>query len=89
MIVDIVLPKLGMYEGDATLVEWLVADGAVVAAGDPLLVVETEKLESEIEADDPGIVVHVESAGFQAPIGTLVGYVVSSTDERDQVRSQR
>lgn len=88
MIVDVILPKLGMYEGDATLVEWLVADGAEVAAGDPLFLVETDKIENEIEADDPGVVVHEQAAGFVGPIGTRIGCIVSTPAEYDELRGR-
>lgn len=88
MITDVILPKLGMYEGDATLVEWLVDDGAEVAAGDPLFLVETEKIESEIEADDPGRVVHEQGAGFVGPIGTRIGYLASTPTEYDELRER-
>ena len=84
-MVEIVLPKLGMYEGDATLIEWLVDDGGAVAAGDPLFLVETDKIESEIEADDDGLLVQLQPPGFRAPIGTVIGYVVSSPEERDRL----
>lgn len=86
MIVDVILPKLGMYQGDARLVDWLVADGAQVVPGDPLFVVETDKIESEIEADDAGVVVHERCAGFTGPIGTRIGYVVSTPSEYDELR---
>jgi len=88
MIVDVILPKLGMYEGDATLVEWLVADGAEVAVGDPLFLVETDKIETEVEADDPGLVVHEQAAGFAGPIGTRIGYVASTPDEYRELRER-
>ena len=85
LMVEIVLPKLGMYEGDATLIEWLVDDGGAVAAGDPLFLVETDKIESEIEADDDGLLVQLQPPGFRAPIGTVIGYVVSTPEERDRL----
>lgn len=88
MIVEVILPKLGMYDGEAKLVEWLVADGAPVAAGDPLFLVETEKIESEVEADDPGLVVHEREAGFAGPIGTRIGFVVTTTSEYEELRGR-
>ena len=49
-----------------------------MAAGDPLFLVETDKIESEIEADDDGMLVQLQPPGFRAPIGTVIGYLVSS-----------
>jgi pyruvate/2-oxoglutarate dehydrogenase complex dihydrolipoamide acyltransferase (E2) component len=84
--IEIILPKLGMYEGDATLVDWLVADGAEVQVGDPLFVVETEKIETEVEADDPGFLVREQEPGFVAAVGTRVGCLVATRDDYDRLR---
>jgi pyruvate dehydrogenase E2 component (dihydrolipoamide acetyltransferase) len=88
-VAELILPKLGMYDGDATLVEWLVDDGAEVSAGDALFVVETDKLENEIEADDPGVLVREVEAGFRAAIGTRIGCLVSSREDYDRMRAAR
>ena len=39
---------------EATIVEWLVADGAVVAKGDPIATIEAMKMESQIKATRDG-----------------------------------
>jgi pyruvate dehydrogenase E2 component (dihydrolipoamide acetyltransferase) len=88
MIVDVIMPKLGMYESDVTLVDWLVADGAPVEVGDPLFVMETDKVETEIECEDPGIVVVEAPAGYIAPIGSRIGYIVSTAEEHREVRAR-
>ena len=85
MIVDVIMPKLGMYEDDVMLVEWVAADGSTVDVGDPLFVMESAKTEVEIEAEDAGILVHLATAGYQAPIGTRIGCLVSTEDERAEL----
>jgi pyruvate/2-oxoglutarate dehydrogenase complex dihydrolipoamide acyltransferase (E2) component len=87
MIVEVIMPKLGMYEDDVTLIEWLAADGAEVAIGDPLFVMETEKTQTEIEAEDEGILVREAQAGYQAPIGSRIGYLASTDAEAAQLRA--
>jgi pyruvate/2-oxoglutarate dehydrogenase complex dihydrolipoamide acyltransferase (E2) component len=70
------IPKLGMSMTEAVLAEWLVADGAVVAAGAPLYSIETDKSVQEIEAPAAGTVSIVEPAG-----GTFdVGHVIATID---------
>ncbi len=81
MIVEVIMPKLGMYESDVTLIDWLVADGTQVSVGDPLFTMETDKVETEIECEDEGILVITAEAGLEAPIGTTIGFIVSSADE--------
>ena len=84
--IEVILPKLGMYEGDATLVAWLAEDGAAVDVGDPLFLVETEKIESEIEADDPGVLLQEREAGFVGPIGSRIGRLVATRDDYERLR---
>ena len=88
MIVDVIMPKLGMYESDVTLIEWLVTDGATVDIGEPLFVMETEKMETEIECEDSGLIVLEADAGFSAPVGSRIGYIVSTVDEHQQMRAR-
>ncbi len=77
---EVILPKTGMYEGDVVLVEWLVAEGARVSAGEPIFVIESEKTEMEVEADIDGWV-HIEAAaGLEAPIGTRIGVICDSEE---------
>ena len=42
--------ELGATGGDVKIIEWLVAEGAPVKAGQALFVVETDKATSEVEA---------------------------------------
>lgn len=88
MIVEVIMPKLGMYESDVTLVEWLLPDGADVEVGDALFVMETEKTETEIEADDAGVLFHEAAAGLEAPIGTRIGYLASTRAEYEDLRAR-
>ena len=54
--VDVVLPKWGMTMQDATIVEWLVAEGDRVAADQPICVIETDKVNAEVVAPEAGVV---------------------------------
>ena len=53
MSVPINIPKLGVSMTEGTLVEWLVSDGDQVSEGQPLYVIETDKVENEVEATAP------------------------------------
>ena len=52
------IPKLGVSMTEGTLVEWLVADGATVDAGDVIYRLETDKVENDVEAPVAGVVPH-------------------------------
>ena len=76
-----ILPKTGIYESDVTLVEWLVEEGGEVFAGDPLFLMESEKVEMEIEADIDGWLHQEAEPGLEAPIGTRIGVIAESPQE--------
>jgi pyruvate/2-oxoglutarate dehydrogenase complex dihydrolipoamide acyltransferase (E2) component len=52
----VVLPKWGMTMQDATVVEWLVAEGDRVEADQPICVIETDKVNAEVVAPQAGVV---------------------------------
>ena len=76
-----ILPKTGIYESDVTFVEWLVEEGGEVFAGDPLFLMESEKVEMEIEADVDGWLHQEAEPGLEAPIGTRIGVIAESPQE--------
>lgn len=75
---EVIMPKTGMYEGSVTLTEWLVEDGGEVVAGDPLFVMESDKVEMEIEAEFSGRVHQEAEPGLEAPIGARIGVIVET-----------
>jgi pyruvate/2-oxoglutarate dehydrogenase complex dihydrolipoamide acyltransferase (E2) component len=73
--VDIRIPKLGVAMTEGTIVEWLVKDGAVVAGGEPIYVLENEKVENEIAAPAPGVIRLVGTPGEVYDVGTLIATI--------------
>lgn len=88
-MIEVILPKTGIYEGDVVLVEWLVEEGARVSAGDPIFVIESEKVEMDIEAEAGGWLHQEAEAGLEAPIGTRIGVISSSEAEHRQIAAGR
>ena len=83
---EVILPKTGIYEGDVTLIEWLVDEGGEVLAGDPLFLMESEKIEMEIEADVDGRLHREAEPGLEAPIGTRIGAIAETPQEYEELR---
>jgi pyruvate/2-oxoglutarate dehydrogenase complex dihydrolipoamide acyltransferase (E2) component len=75
MSTQILLPKLGFSMDEGTLAEWLVADGAAIAEGQPLYSLESEKSIQEIEAPASGTVKILQPAGSAYKVGTLIGEI--------------
>jgi 2-oxoglutarate dehydrogenase E2 component (dihydrolipoamide succinyltransferase) len=50
MAIDILVPQLGESIVEATVGEWLKQKGEAVAIGDPLVSLETDKVDVEVKA---------------------------------------
>jgi pyruvate dehydrogenase E2 component (dihydrolipoamide acetyltransferase) len=71
---DFVMPKLGLTMTEGVVARWDMEPGSQFAAGDIILVVETDKIAYDIEAPAPGILQEVlVSAGSAVPVGTPIG----------------
>ncbi len=78
MRVKVKMPKLGLTMTEGTIVEWRKAVGDAVRAGETLLVIETEKVEAEVEAPATGNVVEVLGQPTATyPIGEVIAVIQS------------
>ena len=55
MPANIVVPEVGESIVDARVAKWLRKEGDVVAAGDPLVELETDKIDLEVGAPQAGV----------------------------------
>lgn len=70
---DLLMPKLGLTMTEGMLIEWCVTAGAQVKTGDPLFVVETDKVANEIAAEADGLIGEIlVPEGETVPVGTVV-----------------
>jgi len=75
------MPKWG-YILEGVIVEWLKKEGDKVEKGEPLFVVETEKVTEEVEAPRSGILLKILSpVGSVVPVGEVVA-VIGGEEER-------
>jgi pyruvate/2-oxoglutarate dehydrogenase complex dihydrolipoamide acyltransferase (E2) component len=69
------IPKVSAAAHEATLTQYLVDHGDPVADGAPLFCIETDKVETEIDAAAAGVVYWTATAGETYEVGTEVGYI--------------
>ena len=74
---EFTMPKLGLTMEEATIIEWLVADGALVAAGVAVMRIETDKVETEVEISIEGTLHHASEVGEVYRCGAVIGYVLA------------
>ncbi len=75
MSTSLFIPRLAVSMTEGTIVEWLVADGAPVTAGQPIYVLETDKTEAEIEAPASGVLRIAADPGEPLEVGTPIGEI--------------
>ena len=92
MTVDLLMPKLGLTMTEGVLLEWKVAPGDRFARGDILLVVETDKAATDIEAEADGrLAERLVEEGETVPVGQPVGRFsgeAGPAEAADAVRGQ-
>ena len=76
MATNVLLPQWGMNMEDGTLTKWLVSEGDEIVEGQPLVEVETAKINSELESPASGVVSHIMAAeGSLVKVGELVAVI--------------
>jgi pyruvate/2-oxoglutarate dehydrogenase complex dihydrolipoamide acyltransferase (E2) component len=71
--IDIKLPRFGTTMEEATIGRWLKSVGEVVAKGDPLCEIETEKVAVDFESPVSGTLSEiVAQSGTNAEVGTVL-----------------
>ena len=69
-VADLLMPKLGLTMTEGTVARWMAAPGQRFAAGDIIVVVETDKIASDVEAPAAGELLNLLSAeGEVVPVG--------------------
>lgn len=78
MAKDVIMPALGMAQESGVLVKWLVAEGASVREGDPLMEVETDKAVVEVPATASGTLSAVAyREGAEVKVGTVLAVLLA------------
>lgn len=74
--VPLVVPQMGVVE-QVVILEWLVPQGAEVEEGQSVVVVETEKAETELEAPASGqIQILMEAGDQEISVGSTLARIV-------------
>ena len=76
MAVELIMPKLGLTMEEGSVVRWLKNEGDRVEKGEPILVVETEKVEYEVEAPATGVLKQIIGQVEQVyPVGEVLAVI--------------
>ena len=81
MATDVFMPKTGLYQDDVTLLQWLIDEGGYVEEGQDILIMETEKVEVEVQAEAAGWLHRIIEPEATLAIGTVVGQIAATEAE--------
>ncbi len=82
MATPVIMPALGMAQDTGRIVRWLKEEGASVQAGEPIMEIETDKVNVEIEAPVSGTLVRIQApAGSEVPVGEVVAWIGAPDEE--------
>ena len=74
MATEINVPTLGESVTSATVARWMKHEGEAVAADEPLVELETDKVTVEVSAPVAGVLTSITAAeGSEVPVGALLG----------------
>jgi pyruvate dehydrogenase E2 component (dihydrolipoamide acetyltransferase) len=77
MPTPIIMPKFEMAQETGTVSKWLKQEGDPVEKGEPILEVETDKVNMEVESPASGILGGISAgSGAVVPIGQAIAYVL-------------
>ena len=86
MPANIVVPEVGESIVDARVAKWLRREGEVVAVGDPLVELETDKIDLEVSAPQGGVLKRIDRKdGEDVKVGEVLGVI----EERGRRQPER
>ena len=73
---ELVMPQLGMTMTEGTVLQWLKAVGDPVIKGEPIVAVQTDKVDMEVESPFAGFLTEIVVAeGVTVPVATRIGCI--------------
>ncbi|HEX5699131.1 MAG TPA: 2-oxoglutarate dehydrogenase complex dihydrolipoyllysine-residue succinyltransferase [Rubrobacter sp.] len=92
MAAEIHVPELGESVADATVGRWLKQEGEAVKSGDPLVELETDKINFEVEAEQDGVLQSIsKDEGETVNVGEVIGTIGEGdgTQQAEEVQEEQ
>jgi pyruvate dehydrogenase E2 component (dihydrolipoamide acetyltransferase) len=82
MATPIIMPKLELAQETATVIQWLKQEGEQIEKGEPVLVIETDKVTVEVEAPISGVLAGIQVEPEQVvPVTEVIAYILEPGEE--------
>ena len=88
MAMEVTLPEMGDEVEDVTISRWLVKEGQQVTAGDPLLEIATDKVDTEVPAPASGTLLSIRfGEGEIIELNAVIAVIGEATEEAGPTRA--
>jgi pyruvate dehydrogenase E2 component (dihydrolipoamide acetyltransferase) len=85
----VIMPRFGMTQEEATIVEWLVNEGDYVEPDDPIAEVTTDKVNMEVPAPAEGYLGGIRyQVGDTVPVTKVIAYILEEGEEAPVLEAQ-
>lgn len=81
MATEFIMPKLGLTMEQGTILAWLVPNGTEVRPGMAVLSIETDKVESDVEASTTGRLHQLGDVGESFACGAVIGLLLAEGEQ--------
>jgi pyruvate dehydrogenase E2 component (dihydrolipoamide acetyltransferase) len=89
MAEKVMMPRLEAAQQTGKLIEWLKAEGEPVKKGEPLFVIETDKVTVEIESPASGVLSGIRAhPGDEIPTSTIIAYLLEPGEDLLKVETE-
>jgi pyruvate dehydrogenase E2 component (dihydrolipoamide acetyltransferase) len=85
-----IMPKMDMDQEVVTIMSWLKKEGDRIEKGEPVIEVETDKIASEIEAPESGILANIlYHENEEAPVTKVVAYILKEGETLEDIPAEK
>jgi 2-oxoglutarate dehydrogenase E2 component (dihydrolipoamide succinyltransferase) len=89
MSVEIKVPEMGESVFEATISNWMKAEGDRVSAGEPIVELETDKVNLEVSAPKAGILEKIErQVGDNVVVGEVLATITPATGDEEPAKPE-
>jgi pyruvate/2-oxoglutarate dehydrogenase complex dihydrolipoamide acyltransferase (E2) component len=81
MPVKVAMPQFDLFMAEGTITEWLKQDGENVEEEEPVAIIETSKIEVEVEAPASGIFYKTQPEGSTVSVGETIALITQQDEE--------
>ena len=89
MATEVIMPALSPAQETGILIEWFKEEGDLIEKGEPLMEVETDKANVEVEATTTGILANITvNLGDEIPVGKVIALILADGESAPESKKE-